>query len=68
MEIGLFLNTQFRAGEELGSRIAEMAMQVRTARDAGFASVLFPHHYLTAPLQMFQITPLLLICCAKPKG
>ena len=68
MRIGLFLNTQFPEGENLGSRIAEMAMQVRTARDAGFASVLFPHHYLTAPLQMFQITPLLAYLLREAEG
>jgi alkanesulfonate monooxygenase SsuD/methylene tetrahydromethanopterin reductase-like flavin-dependent oxidoreductase (luciferase family) len=32
---------------------------VRLARDSGFASLLFPHHYLTAPLQMLQIAPLM---------
>lgn len=68
MEIGLFLNTQFPEGDNLAPRIAEMAMQVRTARDVGFASVLFPHHYLTAPLQMFQITPLMAYLLREAEG
>ena len=68
MEIGLFLNTRFPEGDNLAPRIAEMAMQVRTARDVGFASVLFPHHYLTAPLQMFQITPLMAYLLREAEG
>ena len=33
--------------------------QTRAARDAGFASLWFPHHYLTGPLQMLQIVPMM---------
>jgi hypothetical protein len=29
-----------------------MVAQVRSARDAGFASLWFPHHWLTHPMQM----------------
>ena len=34
-----------------------MVAQVRAARDAGFASLWFPHHWLTHRMQMLQITP-----------
>ena len=32
---------------------------MRAARDAGFASLWFPHHWLTHPMQMLQITPVM---------
>ena len=59
MKVGLFINTQFPEGDAVAARIPELVEQVRVARDFGFASVLFPHHYLTAPLRRLQITPLL---------
>ena len=57
MKIGLFINTQFPEGFNLAERVPEMVAQVRAARDAGFASLWFPHHWLTHPMQMLQITP-----------
>lgn len=59
MKVGLFINTQFPAGYDLAGRVPEMVEQVRAARAAGFASLWFPHHWLTAPMQMLQITPLM---------
>ena len=59
MKVGLFINTQFPEGDNVAARVPEMVEQVRVAREAGFRSLLFPHHYLTAPLQMLQITPLM---------
>ena len=57
MKVGLFINTQFPEGEPVAARIPELVEQVRVARESGFSSVLFPHHYLTSPLQMLQIAP-----------
>jgi alkanesulfonate monooxygenase SsuD/methylene tetrahydromethanopterin reductase-like flavin-dependent oxidoreductase (luciferase family) len=68
MKIGMFINTQFPAGESVAARIPELVEQVRVARDAGFASLLFPHHYLTAPLQMLQITPLMAYLLREAQG
>jgi alkanesulfonate monooxygenase SsuD/methylene tetrahydromethanopterin reductase-like flavin-dependent oxidoreductase (luciferase family) len=59
MKVGMFINTQFPEGDQVAARIPELVEQVRVARESGFASLLFPHHYLTAPLQMLQITPLM---------
>jgi alkanesulfonate monooxygenase SsuD/methylene tetrahydromethanopterin reductase-like flavin-dependent oxidoreductase (luciferase family) len=59
MKVGMFINTQFPEGDAVAARIPELVEQVRTARGAGFSSLLFPHHYLTAPLQMLQIAPLM---------
>ena len=68
MKVGLFINTQFSEGDPVAARISELVEQVRVARDAGFASVLFPHHYLTAPLQMLQITPLMAYLLPEARG
>ena len=68
MKLGLFVNTQFPAGDTVAARVPELVQQVRTARDAGFQSLWFPHHYLTSPLQMLQITPMMAFLAAEAKG
>jgi alkanesulfonate monooxygenase SsuD/methylene tetrahydromethanopterin reductase-like flavin-dependent oxidoreductase (luciferase family) len=45
-----------------------MVAQVRAARDAGFASLWFPHHWLTHPMQMLQITPVMGYVAAHAQG
>ena len=59
MKVGMFINTQFPEGDNVAARVPELVEQVRLARECGFSSLLFPHHYLTAPLQMLQIAPLM---------
>jgi len=68
MKAGLFINTQFPEGDNAAARVPELVEQVRAARHAGFSSVLFGHHYLTDPLQMFQITPLMAYLLPEVKG
>ena len=68
MKVGLFINTQFPEGFNLAERIPEMVAQVRAARDAGFASLWFPHHWLTHPMQMLQITPVMGYVAAHAQG
>ncbi len=68
MKLGLFVNTQFPEGMSVAARIPELIEQVRTARDIGFHSLWFPHHYLTSPLQMLQITPMMAFLAAEAKG
>jgi hypothetical protein len=68
MKVGLFINTQFPEGSNLAERVPEMVAQVRAARDAGFASLWFPHHWLTYPMQMLQITPVMGYVAAHAKG
>jgi alkanesulfonate monooxygenase SsuD/methylene tetrahydromethanopterin reductase-like flavin-dependent oxidoreductase (luciferase family) len=68
MKVGLFINTQFPEGYNVADRVPEMIEQVRTARDAGFASLWFPHHWLTHPMQMLQITPLMGYLAAHAGG
>jgi len=41
---------------------------VRAARDEGFASLWFPHHWLTQPIQMLQITHLMAYVAAHAQG
>src|SRR6202046_4639514 len=68
MKVGLFINTQFPEGDNVAARVPELVEQVRVARQSGFASLLFPHHYLTDPLQMLQITPLMAYLLPEAKG
>src|ERR1700751_3686472 len=68
MKVGLFINTQFPESFNLAERVPEMVAQVRAARDAGFASLWFPHHWLTHPMQMLQITPVMGYIAAHAQG
>src|SRR5260370_36114864 len=68
MKVGLFINTQSPEGSNLAERVREMVEQVRAARDAGFASLWFPHHWLTHPMQMLQITPVMGYVAAHAQG
>jgi alkanesulfonate monooxygenase SsuD/methylene tetrahydromethanopterin reductase-like flavin-dependent oxidoreductase (luciferase family) len=68
MKIGMFINTQFPEGDNVAARVPELVEQVRLARQVGFSSLLFPHHYLTAPLQMLQIAPLMAYLLPEARG
>ena len=68
MKVGLFVNTQYPEGFNVASRIPEMVAQARAARDAGFASLWFPHHWLTHPMQMLQIIPVMGYIAAHAQG
>lgn len=68
MKVGLFINTQFPEGYSVPDRVPEMVEQVRVARDAGFKSLWFPHHWLTQPMQMLQITPIMGYLAAHAQG
>ncbi|MGE0260547.1 MAG: LLM class flavin-dependent oxidoreductase [Alphaproteobacteria bacterium] len=68
MKLGLFVNTQFPEGFDVAGRVPEMVAQVRAARDAGFASLWFPHHWLTQPMQMLQLTPVMGYIAAHAEG
>jgi alkanesulfonate monooxygenase SsuD/methylene tetrahydromethanopterin reductase-like flavin-dependent oxidoreductase (luciferase family) len=68
MRVGLFINTQFPEDVSLGERIPELAAQVSAARGAGFASLWLPHHWLTHPLQMLQLAPVMGYLAAHARG
>ena len=68
MKVGLFINTQFPQGIDVAERVPEMVEQVRAARAAGFSSLWFPHHWLTHPMQMLQITPVMAYLAAHAQG
>jgi alkanesulfonate monooxygenase SsuD/methylene tetrahydromethanopterin reductase-like flavin-dependent oxidoreductase (luciferase family) len=68
MKLGLFVNTQFPEGTNVAGRIPEIVTQVRAAREAGFQSLWFPHHWLTHPMQMLQITPMMAYIAAHAQG
>jgi len=68
MKVGLFINTQFPEGYSVGERLPDMIAQVRAAHEAGFASLWLPHHWLTHPMQMLQLTPLMGYIAAHARG
>ena len=68
MKVGMFINTQFPEGDSVAARVPELVEQVRVARQSGFKSLLFPHHYLTAPLQMLQIAPMMAYLLREAEG
>ena len=68
MKAGLFINTQFPEGNDVAARVPEMVHQVRAARDAGFSSLWFPHHWLTNPMQMLAIVPTMGYLAAHAEG
>lgn len=68
MKVGLFVNTQFPEGVSLAERIPELVAQVRAAREAGFASLWFPHHWLTHPMRMLQLGPVMGYVAAHAQG
>ena len=68
MKVGLFINTQYPKGFDVPTHVPALVEQVRVARDAGFKSLWFPHHWLTAPMQMLQIMPAMAFLAAEAKG
>jgi alkanesulfonate monooxygenase SsuD/methylene tetrahydromethanopterin reductase-like flavin-dependent oxidoreductase (luciferase family) len=68
MKVGLFLNTQFLPTDNVAAHLPDLIAQARAARDSGFASLWFPHHYLTGPLQMLQITPMMAYIAQHAEG
>jgi alkanesulfonate monooxygenase SsuD/methylene tetrahydromethanopterin reductase-like flavin-dependent oxidoreductase (luciferase family) len=68
VKVGLFLNTQFQPGQNVAALLPDLVAQTRTARDAGFKSLWFPHHYLTGPLQMLQIVPMMAYLAQHAEG
>jgi len=68
VKLGLFVNTQFPEGVAVAARVPEIVTQVRAARDAGFASLWFPHHWLTHPMQMLQLAPVMGYVAAHAQG
>jgi alkanesulfonate monooxygenase SsuD/methylene tetrahydromethanopterin reductase-like flavin-dependent oxidoreductase (luciferase family) len=68
VKVGLFLNTQFQPGQSVAAQLPNLIAQTRTARDAGFKSLWFPHHFLTGPLQMLQIVPMMAYLAPHAEG
>jgi alkanesulfonate monooxygenase SsuD/methylene tetrahydromethanopterin reductase-like flavin-dependent oxidoreductase (luciferase family) len=58
IKIGLFLNTNFDANDDIARRMSQATEQVRMARDYGFASVCVGQHFLTE-YQKLQPVPVL---------
>ena len=68
MKLGLFMNTQWRQGADLGPELQNLIEQVRVAKASGLASVMVGQHFLSSPVQMFQAMPLLSRLAAEAQG
>ena len=68
MKLGMLLNTQFPKGVDARTVVPQMVEQVRVARQCGFGSLWFPQHYLTEPMQMFQMSAMLPYLLREAEG
>lgn len=68
MKVGLFINTQWPQEVDVRAQVPALVEQVRVCRESGFRSLWFPHHWLTAPMQMLQIMPAMAYLAAEAKG
>ena len=59
MDFGLFIRSQYNAGDDMVARFDETLEQVRLAEKLGFASILKGSHYAGHPVQEFQQLPFL---------
>jgi alkanesulfonate monooxygenase SsuD/methylene tetrahydromethanopterin reductase-like flavin-dependent oxidoreductase (luciferase family) len=68
VQVGLFLNTQFQPRQNVMAALPDLVAQTRAARDAGFKSLWFPHHYLPGSLQMLQMVPMMAYLAQRAQG
>ena len=68
MKLGLYLCNHFPAKDSMAARLDGLVEQTRLAREAGFASLWAPNHFLTKPLQMIQAIPLLARMAPEAEG
>jgi alkanesulfonate monooxygenase SsuD/methylene tetrahydromethanopterin reductase-like flavin-dependent oxidoreductase (luciferase family) len=59
LTFGLFVRGQYHAGDDMRERFEEVKAQVRLADQLGFSDLLTGMHYAAAPLQQYQMIPLL---------
>ena len=60
MQAGLFVTIETESRFDVSAHLAELTAQVRTARDAGFASLWFPQHFVTGPdMRQFAASPIM---------
>ena len=59
MKYGLFIRGQFRRGEDMNARFADLCAQAKLADALGFDILATGMHYAAYPLQQYQQIPLL---------
>ena len=59
MKYGFFIRGQFRRGEDMNARFADICAQARLADELGFDILATGMHYAAYPLQQYQQMPLL---------
>ena len=59
MDVGVFLGSQYAAGQDIHAAFRGLVDQTRLIRDAGYDAIWLGQHFLSAPEQYLQTTPLL---------
>lgn len=59
MEFGVFLGSQYGPEQDMAAAVEQMIEQTRLIRDNGYDALWLGQHYLSAPDQYLQTTPML---------
>lgn len=59
MDVGVFLGSQYGADQDMAEAVRSMIEQTRLIRDNGYDAVWLGQHFLSAPDQYLQTTPML---------
>ncbi len=59
MEFGVFLGSQYAADEDIYAAFQGLVHQTRVIRDTGYDAIWLGQHFLSAPEQYLQTTPML---------
>lgn len=59
MDVGVFLGSQFAPDQDIRQAFEHLVEQTRLIRDTGYDAIWLGQHYLSAPEQYLQTTPLL---------
>jgi alkanesulfonate monooxygenase SsuD/methylene tetrahydromethanopterin reductase-like flavin-dependent oxidoreductase (luciferase family) len=69
MKIGLFVTLETEAAMDTMAHLRDIREQVRTARDAGFASLWLPQHFIVGPtMRQFAASPMLGFLAGMAEG
>ena len=69
MKVGLFVTLEWETAHDDGRHIPNMLEQVKAARDAGFASLWLPQHFVSGPkMRQLSTSPLLGLLAGLAEG
>ena len=69
MKVGLFVTLEWETAHDDGRHIPNMLEQVKAARDAGFASLWLPQHFVSGPkMRQLSTSPILGLLAGLAEG